>query len=283
MFGYIYLTENTVNGRKYVGKHVCDHYDNTYLGSGKILKQAIKRYGRSAFQNTVLHVASSEDELNEAEKRFISEYYDVFGEAMYNLAPGGEGGDVFRYASDADKAAFNRKMTEINIKRCSQEDFKDAISRAMREKYADPSERKKQSVKIREAWSDPDLRAKQSERLSNYYKSHKKDNSYMEQPCSFRLGDRYEEFNSVKSMLQFLKDEFSFTPSRATTKKLFTTGVPYIPYHKGKHDDLSGMVIQKLQQSERVETMGDECNPVGCEIGTHPKRKTEIEEIVHPA
>lgn len=30
-----------------------------------------------------------------------------------------------------------------------------------------------------------------------------------------------------------------------------------------------------------VETMGDECSPVGNEIGTFPKRKTEIEEIVH--
>lgn len=34
--------------------------------------------------------------------------------------------------------------------------------------------------------------------------------------------------------------------------------------------------------NDGVETTGDECNRVGCEIGTHPKDKAEIEEIVHP-
>lgn len=35
-----------------------------------------------------------------------------------------------------------------------------------------------------------------------------------------------------------------------------------------------------LDVNKSVETMGDECSPVGNEIGTFPKCKTEIEEIV---
>ena len=43
------------------------------------------------------------------------------------------------------------------------------------------------------------------------------------------------------------------------------------------------MIMYYKQQSENVETIGDECSRVGCEIGTHSKRKTEIEDIVQPA
>lgn len=35
-----------------------------------------------------------------------------------------------------------------------------------------------------------------------------------------------------------------------------------------------------LKTSKSVETMGDECNPVGDEMSTSSKSETEIEEIV---
>ena len=37
---YIYLTTNNINGMKYIGKHYGE-LDDTYLGSGKLLKQDI--------------------------------------------------------------------------------------------------------------------------------------------------------------------------------------------------------------------------------------------------
>ena len=46
MFGYIYMTINTVNGKKYIGQHKSSEFEgNKYLDSGKILKQAIEKYG----------------------------------------------------------------------------------------------------------------------------------------------------------------------------------------------------------------------------------------------
>ena len=41
---YVYLIENMINHKKYIGKRQCkcDIKQDVYLGSGKILKQAIK-------------------------------------------------------------------------------------------------------------------------------------------------------------------------------------------------------------------------------------------------
>lgn len=61
----IYETENLINGKKYIGK---DSQNNpTYLGSGKYLKLAIKKYGRANFKKTILEECNSLEELNSRE------------------------------------------------------------------------------------------------------------------------------------------------------------------------------------------------------------------------
>lgn len=117
MVGYIYLTKNLVNGKIYIGKHISQSYDESYLGSGKILKNAIKKYGKHRFSNAVLYEAESLDELNYAEIQFIKFYKKILGKNLYNIAAGGEGGDVFKYATNSDKEEFILKMKKINSER----------------------------------------------------------------------------------------------------------------------------------------------------------------------
>ena len=49
---YIYRTTNIINGMKYIGKRTCycPIQDDTYLGSGTFLKQAIDIYGEQYFK-----------------------------------------------------------------------------------------------------------------------------------------------------------------------------------------------------------------------------------------
>ena len=54
MYGYIYLTINTINKRMYIGKKQSEQYDPTYYGSGKVIKQAIQKYGIENFNNVIL-------------------------------------------------------------------------------------------------------------------------------------------------------------------------------------------------------------------------------------
>ena len=50
MYGYIYLTTNHINGKKYIGQKKSNVFlGEKYLGSGKILKQALKKWCRKFF------------------------------------------------------------------------------------------------------------------------------------------------------------------------------------------------------------------------------------------
>lgn len=53
----VYQTTNLVNGTIYVGAHSTDRLDDGYLGSGKLIKQAVKKYGSPSFRREILFVA----------------------------------------------------------------------------------------------------------------------------------------------------------------------------------------------------------------------------------
>lgn len=66
----IYLTTNLINGKKYVGKD--SKNCKSYLGSGKYLKKAIKKYGKANFKKEVLQECGNLEELNQAEVQWIN-------------------------------------------------------------------------------------------------------------------------------------------------------------------------------------------------------------------
>jgi hypothetical protein len=47
--GYIYITTNKLNGKRYIGQHQSKDWDYKYFGSGIYLKRAIKKYGLENF------------------------------------------------------------------------------------------------------------------------------------------------------------------------------------------------------------------------------------------
>lgn len=96
MYGYIYLTTNLINNKKYIGKKKSDIFlGNKYLGSGIALNSAIEKYGRSNFTVELVDMADSLEELNEKEKFYIEKYNAVLSEEYYNIANGGDGGIVW--------------------------------------------------------------------------------------------------------------------------------------------------------------------------------------------
>lgn len=91
MYGFIYLTINMINGKKYVGMCKASH-EKRYIGSGKLLKKAIHKYGRESFGRIILEECESFEQLCEAEKRWIDKLNAVESEEYYNLYYGGFGG-----------------------------------------------------------------------------------------------------------------------------------------------------------------------------------------------
>ena len=96
-YGFIYMTYNMVNGKKYIGQKIISRRGEWrhYLGSGFQLKKAIRKYGRSNFYKDIIDVAYNKDELNQKEKYWISKYDAVNSEEFYNIADGGRGYDIF--------------------------------------------------------------------------------------------------------------------------------------------------------------------------------------------
>jgi group I intron endonuclease len=91
---YIYLTTNTINNKKYIG--MCSRpleSTKTYLGSGKLLHEAIKKYGRDAFKREILETCTTFEKLCEAEYMWIKKLGADTSDEYYNLNIGGLGGN----------------------------------------------------------------------------------------------------------------------------------------------------------------------------------------------
>lgn len=85
----VYCTTNKVNGKKYIGSHYGKSNDN-YLGSGRWLKHALKKYGKENFTRQTLWEGDKEY-MREMEE-YWCEYFDVANNNLfYNLSNTGHG------------------------------------------------------------------------------------------------------------------------------------------------------------------------------------------------
>lgn len=103
---YIYKITNTINGKWYIGKH--NGKDPNYFGSGKLLKQAIAKYGRENFSKIILEEVT--DDLDSRERYWIAKTNAITDPMSYNLADGGAGGDLSKFISYHSIDYKNHKM-----------------------------------------------------------------------------------------------------------------------------------------------------------------------------
>jgi hypothetical protein len=133
-YGYVYLTTNKINNKKYIGQHK-GHWNKNYYGSGILIKKAIQKYGIENFDHYPLTIAFNKDELNQLEIEFI-EYY----RPEYNIAKGGYGG--CGKLSEEHK----RKISESNKRRIYSEKTKQKISVSHKGKHLTEETKKKISA-----------------------------------------------------------------------------------------------------------------------------------------
>ena len=97
-YHFVYETINKLNGKFYRGKHSTSQLEDKYLGSGKALHNAIKKYGKENFEREILTFCVSEDDAYLSEEELVAA---VLGDPMcYNIMNGGRG-----FSSESARAA----------------------------------------------------------------------------------------------------------------------------------------------------------------------------------
>jgi len=103
----VYKIINKINNKYYIGKHQTKNLDDGYMGSGKALKQSIKKYGIENFIKEILFIFDNELEMNNKEKELV-----ILCSESYNLCDGGKGG--FGYINNNGlRGVFNHKESSI--------------------------------------------------------------------------------------------------------------------------------------------------------------------------
>ena len=88
-YGFIYITTNLINGKRYLGQRRFSQGWQKYLGSGLTFKKALAKYGENNFIKDIILICFSEEELNQAEYDLSVFFNVVESNDWYNLVLGG--------------------------------------------------------------------------------------------------------------------------------------------------------------------------------------------------
>lgn len=94
VLGVIYVVENQVNGKVYVGQQKIVGKTvaqvSRYLGSGTLITKAVQKYGKLSFKKKYVDYALTSDDLNQKEVHWISFLGAQDRRKGYNLLNGGQ-------------------------------------------------------------------------------------------------------------------------------------------------------------------------------------------------
>lgn len=120
----IYKITNLSNGKIYIGKDTLSN--ENYMGSGVLIRRAIKKYGIKCFQKEIIYETDNYEDLSNSEKYWIEFYKSYNRNIGYNISKGGDGGDTM---------SNNPKLNEI----------KDKISKSLKNREFSQEHREKLS------------------------------------------------------------------------------------------------------------------------------------------
>lgn len=111
----VYQTTNLLTGKIYVGSHVTDNPDDSYLGSSPDLKRDIAALGSHKFSKEILFIANTSDEMFAKEGEIVDSEF-ILREDTYNKRPGGKGGWHYVHENNLSNPSLGGKCAAEVIK-----------------------------------------------------------------------------------------------------------------------------------------------------------------------
>lgn len=119
MYYTIYKTTNKINQKQYIGMHQTNDLNDGYMGSGKLLKRAIDKYGLDAFIHEILYVFDNHEQMVSKEKELVTEEW-CKRKDTYNIRKGGKGGFTVYHASKGRKSTDKILLDKYTVTNPSQ-------------------------------------------------------------------------------------------------------------------------------------------------------------------
>ena len=126
-YNYFYRVVNLITENFYYGVHKTSNLNDMYMGSGKYIKNAIKKYGKENFKREILKFFNTFEEALDYEAKIVND--NVLNDPKcYNLKIGGKGGS----AKGRISPMKNKHHSEITRKKISNSEKGISKNKGMR-------------------------------------------------------------------------------------------------------------------------------------------------------
>lgn len=139
----LYKITNLINGKIYIGKHMCDVLDDKYFGSGKRLWLAINKYGIENFVFELLIDLKNSEEMDLLEECVVNKEFLARND-VYNISKGGKNPCMYGkdnpFYGKTHTNEFKEKISKVHKGKHISKEHRQNISNGLKKLYLEHPE-----------------------------------------------------------------------------------------------------------------------------------------------
>lgn len=257
---YIYKTTNLINNKIYIGQTIYE--DPKYLGSGKLLKMSLKKYGRENFKKEIIETCLKKEDLSQKEIYWIDKFNSRDPKIGYNMAKGGSSFYVTEESRNKISSSLKGKYVGENAFRYGIEltdNHKKIISKSNKGKKLSNETRKKMSESKKGIEHSLESRKKMSDAHSGKILSNKHKNKIGDSLINRKFSNESIEKIRIGNLNKNQKNSLYITAKNLQSGEnlLFNNSCQASRYFKCtrqriKNNQISGWEIHTFKNQQEI-------------------------------